>query len=252
MLIDIHTHIQQFEDKDLSNLIINARNSKIEVIVAAGTTIEDSKKCVKLSNEVKEVYAAVGIHPQNIKDDKTDGYLNIFKELLKCNKTIMISEIGLDIQDNSVPLKIQKKIFLEQINLAREVNKPIAFHVRNAEKEIIDIINSERLFELNAVAHYFNGTYNYAQKLLDNNIFISVAKPILRDKNLEEVIKKIPLNKIVIETDSYPQYFKKNRMRWTEPKDLNLIIIKLSEIFKIDKDIIVENIYNNSKKILKL
>ena len=56
MLIDIHTHIQQFEDKDLSNLIINARNSKIEVIVAAGTTIEDSKKCVKLSNEFKEVY----------------------------------------------------------------------------------------------------------------------------------------------------------------------------------------------------
>ena len=75
MLIDIHTHIQQFEDKDLSNLIINARNSKIEVIVAAGTTIEDSKKCVKLSNEFKEVYAAVGIHPQNIKDYKTEGYL---------------------------------------------------------------------------------------------------------------------------------------------------------------------------------
>ena len=214
MLIDIHTHIQQFEDKDLSNLIINARNSKIEVIVAAGTTIEDSKKCVKLSNEFKEVYAAVGIHPQNIKDYKTEGYLNVFKELLKCKKTIMISEIGLDIQDNSVPLKIhfyhaisfyQKKIFLDQINLAREVNKPIAFHVRNAEKEIIDIMMSERLFELNAVAHYFNGTYNYAKKLLDNNIFISVAKPILRDKNLEEVIKKIPLNKIVIETDSYPQ-----------------------------------------------
>ena len=109
MLIDIHTHIQQFEDKDLSNLIINSRNAKIEVIVAAGTTIEDSKKCVKLSDEVKEVYAAVGIHPQNIKDDKTDGYLNVFKELLKCKKTIMISEIGLDIQDNSVPLKIQKK-----------------------------------------------------------------------------------------------------------------------------------------------
>lgn len=252
MLIDIHTHIQQFEDKDLSNLIINSRNAKIEVIVAAGTTIEDSKKCVNLSNEVKEVYAAVGIHPQNIKDDKTDGYLNVFKELLKCKKTIMISEIGLDIQDDSVPLKIQKKIFSEQINLAKEVKKPIAFHVRNAEKEIIDIIISEKLFELNSVAHYFNGTYNYAKKLLDNNIFISVAKPILRDKNLEEVIKKIPLNKIVIETDSYPQYFKKNRNRWTEPKDLNLIIIKLSEIFKIDKDIIVENIYNNSKKILKL
>ena len=118
----------------------------------------------------------------------------------------------------------------------------------NQELKII----SEKLFELDSIAHYFNGTYNYAKKLLDNNIFISVAKPILRDKNLEEVIKKIPLNKIVIETDSYPQYFKKNRSRWTEPKDLNLIIIKLSEIFKIDKDIIVENIYNNSKKILKL
>ena len=63
---------------------------------------------------------------------------------------------------------------------------------------------------------------------------------------------KPPLNKNVIASDSYPQNFKKNRMRWTEPKDLNLIIIKLSEIFNIDKDIIVENIYNNSKKILRL
>ena len=80
----------------------------------------------------------------------------------------------------------------------------------------------------------------------------SVAKPFLRDEELSEVIKKLPLDQIVIETDSYPQYFKKNRQRWTEPKDLLLIIEKLSKLKNIDPEYITEQIEKNSKNILDL
>ena len=252
MLIDIHTHIQHFSEQDLGILIKNSRFKNIDIIVAAGTTLSDSTQALKLANNFKEIYAAVGIHPQNILDESTDDYLNKFERLIQSKKTIMVSEIGLDFQENSVDIKLQRKFFSEQINLAKNTNLPIAFHVRNAEKEAINIIKSEKVNEIKSVAHYFSGSYEYAKKLLNNGIFISVAKPFLRNEELANTIKKLPLDRLVIETDSYPQYFKKNRTRWTEPKDLNLIIIKLSEIFKIDKDIIVENIYNNSKKILKL
>ena len=94
--------------------------------------------------------------------------------------------------------------------------------------------------------------YDYAKRLLNENVYISVAKPFLRDEELSEVIKKLPLDQIVIETDSYPQYFKKNRQRWTEPKDLLLIIEKLSKIKNTDPEYITEQIEKNSKNILDL
>ena len=176
--------------------------------------------------------------------------MNILEELTKNEKTIMISEIGLDIQPDSPDINLQKEFFSNQINIARKSKLPIAFHVRNAEKEAIDLIGSENIKDIKSVAHYFVGNYEYAKKLLDNNCYISIAKPFLRDEILAEVISKLPLEKLVIETDSYPQYFKKNRMRWTEPKDLILIVNKLSEILDVNKSKLIEILNKNAKNIL--
>ena len=184
MFIDIHTHVQQFIENDLDLLINNSINSKIEIIIAAGTTISDSKKTIELSKKYELIYSAVGIHPQNIFDENTNDYINILEELLSNNKTIMISEIGLDIQPDSPDINIQKEFFSNQIGLARDFNLPIAFHVRNAEKEALDLLETENIKDLISVAHYFLGDYEYAKRLLDNNIYISVAKPFLRDNDL--------------------------------------------------------------------
>ncbi|NCG34577.1 MAG: hypothetical protein GWO78_01080 [Dehalococcoidales bacterium] len=252
MLIDIHTHIQQFSDKDLDILIKNSRLKNIDIIVAAGTTLSDSTKALELANKYKEIYAAVGIHPQNIHNESTNNYIAKLEKLIQFEKTIMVSEIGLDIQENSVDIKLQRKFFSEQINLAKLHHLPIAFHVRNANKEAIKIIKSEKINEIKSVAHYFSGDYQYAKELLDNGVFISVAKPFLRDEKLSSTIKKLPLDRLVIETDSYPQYFKKNRTRWTEPKDLYNILEKLSRIFQKGKEEIKEIISDNSKYILSI
>jgi len=252
MLIDIHTHVQQFNIEDLELLINNSRKSNVNIIVAAGTTISDSQKAVVLSKKYKEIYAAVGIHPQNINDEKTVNYLDKLEEFTNNSKTIMISEIGLDIQEKSVDLSIQTEFFSEQINFARSKKLPIAFHVRNAEKEALSLLHTNRINEIKSVAHYFSGSYEYAKKLLDQNVFISVAKPFLRDEKLSDTIKQIPIEQIVIETDSYPQYFKKNRERWTEPRDLMQIIKKLSQIKKMDQMYLMEIISTNSNYILNL
>jgi TatD DNase family protein len=250
MLIDIHTHVQQFNKEDLDLLINNSKIANVGIIIAAGTTISDSEKSISLSKKYEEIYAAVGIHPQNILDENTNNYLEKLTKLIEHPKTIMISEIGIDIQKESPELSLQKDFFYNQILIAEKYNLPIAFHVRNAEKEAIDLITSENIKDIKSVAHYFVGNYEYAKKLLDNNCYISIAKPFLRDEILAEVISKLPLEKLVIETDSYPQYFKKNRMRWTEPKDLILIVNKLSEIFDVNKSKITDELNKNAKKIL--
>ena len=189
---------------------------------------------------------------QNILDENTDNYLEKLSKLIKYPKVIMISEIGIDIQKESPELSLQKEFFYNQLILAKQNNLPVAFHVRNAEEEALEIIKLANIQNIKSVAHYFLGSYDYAKKLLEQNVFISIAKPFLRDEELAEVIKKLPLDQRVIETDSYPQYFKKNRQRWTEPKDLLLIIDKLSKLKKRDPKFIFEQIEKNSKNILGL
>lgn len=252
MLIDIHTHVQQFNNEDIEILINNSRKNNVKIIIAAGTTISDSQNSVNLSTKYDEIYAAVGIHPQNILDENTNKYIEKLTEMAKHKKTIMISEIGLDFQENSPEKKIQKEFFYEQIILAKKLNLPVAFHVRNAEKEAIDLLKSSKINEIRSVAHYFSGNYDYAKKLIENNIYISVAKPFLRDEILSDVIKKIPIEQLVIETDSYPQYFKKNRLRWTEPKDLVLIVEKLANLKKVKSNFIIDKIEQNSKYVLNI
>jgi len=252
MLIDIHTHVQQFNNEDIEILINNSRKNNVKIIIAAGTTISDSQNSVNLSTKYDEIYAAVGIHPQNILDENTNKYIEKLTEMAKHKKTIMISEIGLDFQENSPEKKIQKEFFYEQIILAKKLNLPVAFHVRNAEKEAIDLLKSSKINEIRSVAHYFSGNYDYAKKLIENNIYISVAKPFLRDEILSDVIKKIPIEQLVIETDSYPQYFKKNRLRWTEPKDLVLIVEKLANLKKVKSKFIIDKIEQNSKYVLNI
>ena len=252
MLIVIHTHVQQFNNEDIEILINNSRKNNVKIIIAAGTTISDSQNSVNLSTKYDEIYAAVGIHPQNILDENTNKYIEKLTEMAKHKKTIMISEIGLDFQENSPEKKIQKEFFYEQIILAKKLNLPVAFHVRNAEKEAIDLLKSSKINEIRSVAHYFSGNYDYAKKLIENNIYISVAKPFLRDEILSDVIKKIPIEQLVIETDSYPQYFKKNRLRWTEPKDLVLIVEKLANLKKVKSKFIIDKIEQNSKYVLNI
>lgn len=252
MLIDIHTHVQQFNKEDLEILVNNSIKANVKIIIAAGTTISDSKKSVALTKKYKEIYAAVGIHPQNILDEKTINYFEEISKLTEYKKTIMISEIGLDYQERSPEKKLQQDFFYNQLELAKSKKLPVAFHVRNAEEDAIKLIDLAKINELKSVAHYFSGDYEYAKKLLNKNVFISVAKPFLKDEKLANVIKKIPIDQLVIETDSYPQYFKKNRERWTEPKDLELIITKLSLLKKIDIDILSEKIEYNSKYILNI
>ena len=250
MFIDIHTHLSQYTDDEIPSIVKRWRESGVELVVSSGTTIEDSIKSIELANKYPDIVAGIGLHPSDLTDNWKNDLLEL-KNMLNENIS-MISEIGLDYQDFSPNKKVQIRVFEEQIQIAIDNNLPIVFHTRFSMEDSYNVLANFKDNMHGGAVHYFDGNYEEAKKMINLGFKISFAKTLLRNNYLKEIAKKLSIDDIVIETDSYPQYFKKNRMRWTEPKDLNLIIIKLSEIFKIDKDIIVENVYNNSKKILKL
>ena len=242
MLIDIHTHIQQHEPSEVDGMIQRASEAGVSTIIAAGTTIEDSKKAIALAETYPNIYAGVGIHPADLEVPITSEDIATLNELASHDRVIVMSEIGIDHMPNSPDHTWQEDAFAAQIQIAKNHHLPVVFHVREhlddlarfeARSTALSILDNLDAGQLGGAAHYFQGDYQYACKVLDLGFKISFAKPLLRSTELQEVAKRVPLDSIVLETDSYPQPFKKNRARWTEPKDTRLVAECIAQLKNI-------------------
>ena len=225
MFIDIHSHIDEHNPAELPGILERASAAGVSAIVSAGTTLESARRCVDIGSSYQNVFAGVGVHPQNLKARLTSESLSELRRMAQFPRVAVISEIGLDFQQGSPPLDIQEEAFRMQIELAKESRLPIVFHNREATQDTLRILKDNSAYEVGGAAHYFQGDWNYAKALLDMGFKISLAKPLLRLKELQEIAVRLPWDCIVLETDSYPQPFKKTRDRWTEPKD----ILKIAE-----------------------
>jgi len=249
MFIDIHTHIAQYNKSEIDGLVSRWRSNRVDKVVSAGTTIDDSKKSIELSKRYDDVVAGIGLHPSDLtKNWRQD--LILLEKMIDDN-VVMISEIGLDYLPGSPAKSIQIQTFEKQIDIAISNKLPIVFHMRQSNKESIEILKSFENYELYGAAHYFDGTFEDAKRIIDLGFNISFSKILIREEHLKEVARKLPLDKIVIETDSYPQYFKKNRNRWTEPKDVVLVASELARIKKVHIEEIAWLTKENSEKFIK-
>ena len=237
-LIDTHCHLDAYAtDDEVGEVLKRARAVGVRLIVNAGTTVESSQRCVELTKKFTELYAGVGIHPMDLTGPVDE---NVYSQLLQCaasiDKVIVISEIGLDFLDNMPDRAMQYQAFREQIRLARELHLPIVFHSREAHNEVLRVLREERAYEVGGAMHYFQGDMDTARTAIDLGFYISLAKPLLRLPHLQAVAANLPLDRIVLETDSAPQPFKTKRENWTEPRHLQDIAGKLAELHGIDSD----------------
>ncbi len=239
MLIDIHTHIQQHDPSEVDGMLERAAAAGVGKIIAAGTTVEDSRKAIALSEKYPSVYAGVGIHPADLETPITAEDIAALDEMAGHERVTVMSEVGIDHMPNSPDHSWQEEAFAEQIRIAERHRLPVVFHVRehlddltrfDARSAALSILAGLDAGRLGGAAHYFQGNYDYARKVLDLGLKISFAKPLMRSAELQEVATKIPLDSIVLETDAYPQPFKKNRAKWTEPKDTRLVAEFLAEL----------------------
>ena len=239
MLIDIHTHIQQHDPSEVDGMLQRAAEAGVSTIIAAGTTIEDSERAIALAENYSNVYAGVGIHPSDLTAPITTDDVAALEKLASHERVTVMSETGIDHMPNSPDHAWQEEAFAAQIEIAKRQNLPVVFHVREhiddltrfeARGSALSILAAHDAGQLGGAAHYFQGDYDYACKVLDLGLKISFAKPLLRLRELQDVARKVPLDSIVLETDSYPQPFKKNRAKWTEPKDVRLVAEYLAEL----------------------
>jgi TatD DNase family protein len=202
--IDTHAHLDIPPlSEDQPGAISRAEKAGVYQIITIGIDLASSKRSLELAEQFPQVYAAVGIHPHDAKGASDD----VFKELLElaCILNVVAwGEIGLDFVKEYSPREIQRKVFRRQIQMARQVDLPIIIHDRDAHVETVEILSEEAAGNLRGVMHCFSGDVEVARKVLDLGLFISVTGVVTfpRAEVVKEVVRYVPLERLLIETDS--------------------------------------------------
>ena len=245
--------MDQFSDAEVEGIVARARAAGVGMIVSVGTTLETSRRCIELAERHASIYAGVGLHPQDLKRATTDEDVAELRRMaLEHRKVICISETGLDFQLDSPNRDWQEESLRRHIRLAKELGKPVDFHAREAEESILPMLRAEGLSEVGAIWHYYLGDVPKALEAIAMGCYISLAKPLLREPGLQEAVKSIPLEWIVLETDSYPQLFKKNVVRRTEPSHVVQVAEKVAELKGVSVERVAEVTTANLRRALRM
>ena len=251
MIVDTHCHLY-FEElnKDLDGVLDRANDLGVNTFICVGTNLSDSYESLLLAQKYKSVYATAGIHPHDSKDAGGD-YLQELRKLLDNEKIVAVGEMGLDYFRNISSPDTQKIVFKAQLKLAEETNKPIVFHNREADEDIINILSD--FANVIGVAHCFSSSYETAIRLIEMGFYISFSGNLtFKNSHLPEVAKKLPLERLLVETDSpflSPAPF---RGKKNEPGRARYVAEKLAEIFGSDIDFIASITTANAKKLFNL
>ena len=204
MLIDSHAHLTlpRFDD-DREMVIQRAREAGLKHIITVGLEIEDCRKAILLADKYDFIFASIGIHPHDVKSIDPKTY-SLLKKLSAHEKVVAIGEIGLDFYRNLSPRKIQIQRFREQLQLAREVSLPVIIHDREAHQETVKILQEERAETIGGVIHCFSGDLSMAKACLDLGFYISIPGTITfkNSQDYQDLVRELPLNRLLLETDS--------------------------------------------------
>jgi TatD DNase family protein len=240
-IVDTHCHLNfDVFDNDRSQVVQRARENGIIRILIPAIDIETSKSALKYAWEFPEIYASVGLHP-NQGLSWTKGTISELWKLAAEKKVVAIGEIGLDYYRDRTPIGLQQYIFEEQLELAKELGLPVIIHNREASDDIFKIIKkwhddlsitSIKLADRPGVMHSFSGDEPFANKMTSLNFKIGVSGPVTFKKNmvLQSVVASLPIESIFIETDSpylTPHPFRGMR---NEPANVRIVAEKVADL----------------------
>jgi len=246
-MIDSHCHLDHsplFDDID--NVIKRSKEVGIEKLLTICTTIKSFEKIKLLVKHDDIIFGTYGIHPHEAKNDKVNSDI-IIKEVKNNDKIIGIGETGLDFYYNHSDKDDQITSFEEHIKASLELNIPLIVHSRNAEKDTLEIFSKYKNTNLKILMHCFTGSKEFAENLLSFGAYFS-ASGILTFKNsleLQEIFKSIPLNRILIETDSPYLAPVPNRGKQNEPSYVKYTAQKLADIKNISNLDLIKNTTSN-------
>jgi TatD DNase family protein len=251
MLIDSHAHIQGKEYADEREAVVaRAREAGVGKIIAVGGAgdMASNTEAVALASVFPEIYATVGMHPHDAKDVGADE-LEKLRELTSHPKVVAVGETGLDYYYSHSPHDVQRRVFSRFIHMARETDLPIVVHEREAAQDAAKLLSAEGGGNLRGVIHCFTGNYEAACAYLDLGFYLSFTG-IITFKNAEplrEVVRKVPLEHMLVETDSpfltpVPHRGKRNEPAYVRFVAETIAILKQLPLEKV-ADMTSENVH---------
>ncbi len=246
--IDTHAHITSdfYNDDELNQLLIESLNNNIEMILIPGTSKSNSLEAIKMSKLHDNIHAGVGIHPADVSNKNF-----MFLDDLDYKDVKFIGETGLDLYRESNPsIEDQVESFEKHIQIAIENNLPVVVHIRDAYEEAYAVMKKYK--DVVFILHSFSGDLNWANKFLELNSYISFSG-IVTFKNaieMKEVAKAIPLERLLVETDSPFLTPAPNRGKKNEPANVKHVADYIASIR--EEENVIETIYSNTKKVFNI
>lgn len=251
MIFETHAHYDDeafAEDREM--LLAELPEKGIGRVVNIGASLTSCETTLKLMEKYPHIYGAIGIHPSETAELNEENFVQL-KTWCMHEKCVAVGEIGLDYHWPEPERAIQKKWFIRQLELARELKLPVVIHSRDAAKDTVDIMKEQHAGELGGIIHCFSYTKETAEIFLDMGFYFGIGGVVTfkNAKKLKEAVEFIPLEKIVVETDSPYLAPEPNRGKRNNSLNLPYIIEEIAAIKQVTRDEVEKITWENAEKI---
>ncbi|PXX52602.1 TatD DNase family protein [Hungatella effluvii] len=254
MIFDTHAHYddEQF-DEDREELLASMQAYGVEAVTNIGASLASSQNTIELTKKYPFVYGAIGVHPNEVDELNEDG-IAWLKENSALPKIVAVGEIGLDYYWDEPGQEVQKKWFLRQLELAREVKLPVVIHSRDAAKDTLDIMKSFHAENLGGVIHCFSYTKEMAREYLNMGFYLGIGGVVTfkNAKKLKEVVEYMPMEQMVLETDCPYLSPVPNRGKRNSSLNLPYVVEEVARLKEISVDEVIEITNRNAKTMYRL
>lgn len=255
MLFDTHAHLsdKQF-DRDLEDVITRAKETfGVSRILNIGYNRETIATCLQLAETYDFIYAAVGWHPHDA-EAMEDGDIEWLERLATHRKVVALGEMGLDYYRDYAPRDVQADVFRRQIALAKSVRLPVVIHNREATDDVIRILREEKAEDVGGVMHCFSGDWETAKQCLDLGFYIGIGGPVTfkKSEQLREVVRRLPLDRLVVETDCPYLAPEPRRGRRNETGYVRYVAEKIADIRGLSVEQLAAVTTENACRLFKL
>ena len=253
-LIDTHCHLDMEPyGSDLEEVLKRSVSKGVEKIITVGIDLESSKAAILLAEQHLEVFATVGIHPHNV-SGLTDDVYDEMVSVADNPRVVGYGEIGIDLYYDHAPEDVQKHHFAAQIDLAKELALPLVIHDRDAHSQVLKILQDKYPFPAGGVMHCFSGDSRFALEIMELGLIISIPGVVTFKKStvLQEVVRTIPLDKMILETDGPFLAPEPRRGRRNEPALLLFTAAKVAELKGVDIDEVARITTDTASRLFSL
>jgi len=241
-LVDSHAHLEELDD--LPESLEEAKAAGICGIIAVGMDIESNKRVLKITAANSQfVYAALGYHPWEIKEEEVEANLSFIRDHIE--EGVALGEIGLDYKIK-VKKELQWKVFEELLDIALESNKPVIIHCRYSHRRAFEVVGEKKIKR--AVFHWYSGPVDLLDKIMSMGYFISATPALVYSPPHQEAIRRAPLERILLETDTPVSYQGKE----SRPKDVWISLEQVARLKKLDPNIVSEQTTTNASQFFQI